>query len=729
VKITRRGFLITSGVAGAGLGLGFLLSDKKPFPHTVEGSFQPNAWLQILPNGDVIFQLDKAEMGQGVMTSLTTMAAEELDFEPEKIRIEMAGVHADYKNTAMATQITGGSTSVATTWAILPHAGATARTMLIEAAAKQWNVSANDCSTEPGVVINGKSGERLSYAELADAASQLKVPKNVQLKEKSEYRWLGKSIKRLDTRDKVLTQAEFGIDVDMPGLKAAVIARCPHFGGSVKSFNPASVKDKPGVIAVGEMHSGVAIVAETYWQARTAANGLEVEWNKGPLAGLDLKAIRQQHEKAIEEQEPYYFVESDDTDAAIEAADDSKVVQADYGAPYFHHSPMEPQNSTALYKDGKMEIWSPNQAPEIARAVAVHFTGLPHEDITLNTTLMGGGFGRRGYTDYVGEVAAIAKMYPGVPVKLVWSREDDMQHDYYRPASFHKLSASLNDEGMLDAWHHKIVSNSIAEGFCVELLSGVLPPWVPVHISRAIGKKVGDWSAGVDPSIADGAITPYTTSKKSVGIIHHDPGIPSGFWRSVGHSFNGFVIEGFMDEMAILAGKDPLQFRLDHLGEAPRLKGTLEKVRELSGWDEKKAGVFKGVAVHESFASYVAQVVEVVEENGKAKIQKVYCVADVGFALNPEIVKDQLVGGVVYGLTAALKAPVNIEDGRVVGSNFHDMPVLRANECPEIEVALIESLEDPTGVGEIAVPPIAPALGNALYAFNGKRQRELPFTL
>lgn len=734
MSITRRGFLIASGAAGAGLTLGFIFSEKKPYPNSIEGSFQPNAWLQILSNGDVIFQLDKAEMGQGVMTGLTSLIAEELDYEPAQVQVEMAEVHSDYKNSAMFTMITGGSTSIVTAWDTLREAGATARALLLQAAANTWGVKVTSCTTEPGVVINSADDSRLTYGELASRASELKAPASVSLKPANEYRWLGKSAARLDTEDKVLTQTQFGIDVDLPGMKVAVIVRCPHFGGKAEHFDAQSVLAMPGIHFVELMHSGIAIIGDSYWQARQAANALAVTWDKGPLTGLSSEDIREQHEQALHDNDPSYFIENGDVKAALESS--SKKIQAHYGVPLFHHSPMEPQNCTALYVTGKsaieknkMEIWAGNQAQEIARAMVRHFTDLKPEQIAIHTTFMGGGFGRRAYTDFVGEAAVLAKNHPNVPIKVLWSREDDMQHDFYRPASFHNLHASIDDDGNIDAWHHRIASNSIAKGYCVHLLSGVLPEWVPIAVARSLGQKMGELSVDYDTSIVDGALIPYRTTNKAVGIVFHDSGIPTGFWRSVGHSFNAFAVETMMDELAHLAKQDSIDFRLRHLDSASRLRGVLNRVRELSRWDESEADVFKGVAVHESFLSYVAQVVELVVEAGTVKIQKVYCVADVGFALNPDIVKDQLVSGIIYGLTAAIKAPVKIKDGRVDGSNFHDMPVLRANECPDIEVALIDSTESPTGVGEVGVPPIAPALGNALFVYNGHRQRELPFIL
>ncbi len=735
MKLTRRNFLIGSAAVGGGLVLGFKLSPEAEVPHTIAGSFQPNAWLQILPTGEVIFQCDKSEMGQGNMTGLTYIIAEELDFDPHQMKVEFAGIHKAFRNTELGVMLTGASTSIKTGWPLLRQAGASARKMLIEAAAKTWGVSASTLSTEPCFVVNPSSGDKLSYGELVGIAKDLSVPSDVKYKDVSEYRWLGKSSKRLDIESKVHTTATFGVDVDLPEVKVAVVVRSPYFGGKPQSYDAQALLQRNEIVSVFEIHSGIAIVADDYWQARKAANELfpNVEWDKGPMAGVSNATIEAAQKAKLDDPEdtPFYPHQDDDVQLTLDqTADDKKIIDVEYGAGFFHHSPMEPQNASALYNshENKMTIWAPSQSPEMSREVAHHFTLVPQENIEVKTTFLGGGFGRRGYVDFSGEAAAIAHKLPNQAIKLIWSREDDMQHDYYRPTSTHRLSGAVDSEGNISAYQHCMVSNSILNGFGGDLIATLLPTWVPTKLARSMGRGSAEMFYDYDITMAEGANPEYNIGKREIGLQFYNSGIPTGFWRSVGHSYTGFVKESMIDELAHLANMDPVQFRLKNMN-SPRLKVCLEKVIEMSDWGNKGDGVYQGISCHESFMSYVAQVADIVIEDGKAKIVKVYCVADVGFALNPEIVQDQLTSGIVYGLTAALKPHVKIEDGKVIGSNFHDMPVLRMNECPEMETAIIDSLEEPKGVGEISVPPIASAVSNALFAWNGVRQRQLPLSL
>lgn len=730
MKFTRRKFLIGTGVVGGGLVLGISLSGdgEGPVPKSIENSFQPNAWLQISTDGEVVFQLDKAEMGQNVYSALTTIIAEELDFDPAKITVQMAPPHSAFSNPVIGMQVTGGSTSVNTAWEPLRNAGASARSLLVTAAAQRWSVSAEQCSTDDGFVINKQSGERLSYGELAEAAKSLPVPEQVQLKDTADFKWLGKSNKRLDSREKTNGSAVFGVDVDLPNLKVAVVVRCPQFGGSVKSFSASTVENLSGVQKVFQIHNGVAIVADSYWQARQAANQLEVEWNKGPLAGLSSKKILEAQANFIEEPDELVdAVDEGDADSVIDAA--STVLSAEYSAPFLHHSSMEPQNCTALVSGDSCEIWAANQAPDIVRQMAAQFGGFDSKKVKVNSTFLGGGFGRRAMCDFAGEAAAIAKQLPDVPVKLIWSREDDMRHDFYRPSTLHRLSATLDDQGNLNAWRHRLASASIIKGFATTLAGGYLPTWLPEAMANGIGRMAGNFAAGSDVSMAEGTVIPYHVANKKVDVALYDPGIPLGFWRSVGHSHNAFVAESFADEMAHAAQQDPVEFRRKHLQEHPRHTGVLNAVAKAANWGKPAEGRYQGVAVHESFLSYVAEVVEVSLNDSGYKIERIVCAVDCGFVVNPDNVVAQIESAVVYGLSAALKPPVTIEDGRVVQSNFHDLPVLRINEVPPIEVVLINSPEAPTGVGEVGLPPLAPALANAIFAATGQRLRNLPLVL
>jgi isoquinoline 1-oxidoreductase subunit beta len=724
-SISRRKFLVATGVAGGGLILGLNLGCTPVIPHTREGSFQPNAWLQITPDGQVIFQLTKTEMGQGVFSSLPTVLAEELDYDPKKITIEMAGIHPEFADPATKVQLTGGSNSIASNWLVLREAGAGARAMLVAAAAKRWQISEKLCSTDDGQVIS-PDNNRLSYGELANDAAKVGEI-DFQLKPASQFRWIGKPDARLDSVAKSTGTAQFGMDIVRPNMKIAVVVRPPYFGGAVQSWDAGSVSGADGVNAAFAIHSGIAIVADSYWQARKAAKQLVVKWDKGPLAGLDSEAIRKGHQTALAEGEPHIAFEKGQLAPVIQRS--QNVVQAEYASPFAHHSPMEPQNATAIVTGKSCEIWAPSQTPDMSRALAAHFSGLNRDNITVHTPFLGGGFGRRGYPDFVGEVAAIAVGVPGTAIKLIWSREDDMQHDFYRPATYHGLQGALDEKGRLLAWQHKVVSTSIIQGLGVNLASTVLPSWVPSSTARSLGKLLGDTMAEADPTTAEGAHIPYDADNISIEQVLYDPGIRNGFWRSVGFSHNCFASESFMDEMAHKAGTDPVQFRLKHLAQSLRHINVLKLAAEKAQWGSPTNGLSQGVAVTAPFDSYCAMVADVSVQDKQYTIERIVAAVDCGIVINPDIVQAQVESAIIYGLTAATKAPVTIKDGAVEQSNFHDLPVMRINEIPLIEVYLVSSNEKPTGIGEIGVPGVAPALANALFAATGQRLREMPLIL
>ena len=725
MKLSRRKFIIGTGVIGGGLVIGFSLSDKPPIPGTLKNTFQPNAFLQITPENKVIFQLNRYEMGQGVFSSIPVLLGEELDYEPSEISSEFAGVHPDFAVGGM--QLTGGSTSIYTAWEPIREAGATARAMLISAAAQQWDVSEQNCSTTNGKVKNDITGELLSYGELALAASKQAAPNDIKLKKSEDYQWIGKELPRYDAKIKSDGTAVFGIDVQLPGLKTAVVVRPPQFGASVKSFDASNTKKSSGVIQVSLIHSGIAVVADSYWQAKKAAGLLVIEWQDGPLAKVSTDSIVAEQKQALKNGDRSAFEDIGEIDSAWDQA--AITIQAEYYSPYAHHSPMEPQNCTAVIKGDRCEIWVPTQGPDMVRSIAAHFSDIEQQNITVNTTFMGGGFGRRGYMDFAGEVAAIAKLMPGTPVKLVWTREDDMQHDFYRPSSYHGTKGALDSEGNLLAWQHDIVTASIVKGFAPEIMSTVLPSWVPSETARGLGKTVGGWVAGSIPINREGMNIAYLTPNMRLNSIHHDPGIPIGFWRSVGHSHTAFVAESFIDELAHSAKADPVEFRLRHLKDKPRHTAVLKLATEKAGWNQSAEGVYQGVAVHESFRSYAAMVIEVSINGSQYTIERVVAAVDCGRAINPDIVRSQVESAIIYGLGPATKAAITIENGAVVQSNFHDLPVVRMNECPNMEVYVVDSEEAPTGIGEIGLPPVAPALANALFSATGQRLRQMPLRL
>jgi len=724
MKLTRRRFLIGTGVAGGGLVLGFSLQDPVPVPGTRRGTFQPNAWLQITPDNQVIFQMARAEMGQGVHTGMATLIGEELDFDPARMTIELAGVHPDF--SLMMGQITGGSMSTRLSWDPLREAGAMARAMLIRAAAQHWNIHTDQITTDDGIVINRTTGDRLEYGRLADAAKTA-GREDYRLKPAGEYKWIGKSAPRTDSYLKSTGKAVFGMDVLLPDMKIAVVVRPPQFGSRVQSWDPDSVREQAGVYRAFEIHSGIAIVADGYWQARKAAGALQVHWTQGPLAGLDSAAIRRDQKRALAEEKPHVLAETGDIERGFLEAASS--LEAEYYTPFLHHATMEPQNATAVVHGETAEMWVPSQGPDLARAVAAHFSGLKQKNITVHSTFLGGGFGRRAYVDFAGEAIAIAKQIPGIPVKLIWSREDDMRHDFYRPANLHAVRGALNGKGEILAWEHRVAGSSIMKGYAPDMMSNILPSFVPVHIGRSLGRYAGKFIARRDPTLAEGAEIPYTAANLKISQVLSEQGIPVGFWRSVGHSHTAFAAESFMDEMAHAAGADPVDFRRHHLAGKPRHLAVLELATGKAAWGRPPTGISQGVAVHESFNSFVAMVIEVSVKGRRYTVERIVAAVDCGLVVNPDIVRAQTESAIVYGLSGCMKDTLTIKNGAVTQSNFHDLPVLRMDETPKIEVYPVNSTEPPSGIGEPGLPPVAPALANALFAATGKRLREIPLQL
>ena len=725
MKLTRRKFIVGTGIVGGGLAIGFSFSNKAHIPGTRQNTFQLNAFLQITPENEVIFQLNRYEMGQGVFSSIPVILGEELDFTPSDIISEFAGVHQDF--AVGGIQLTGGSTSIATAWEPIREVGATARAMLISAGAQLWGVGEEDCTTIDGKVTNRKTEEQFAYGKLAIDASKLPIPDKIKLKNPKDYRWIGRALPRHDAKIKSDGTAIFGIDVQLPGLKTAVVVRPPQFGSSIKTFDSSQAETSSGVIKILPIHSGIAVVAESYWQAKKAASELSIEWENGPLAGVSTESILTEQKQALRDGKQNTFEDIGQIDSAWSQA--TTTIEAEYLSPYAHHSPMEPQNCTAIVKDNSCEIWAPSQGPDMVRSVVAYFTDIDQENIRVNTTFMGGGFGRRGYMDFAGEVAAIAKLVPDTPVKLIWSREDDMQHDFYRPSSYHGTKGALDEKGNLLAWQHDIVTASIVKGFAPEIMSTVLPSWIPNEIARSVGSKIGDWVAGSIPINKEGMQIAYLAPNIRLNSIHHDPGIPIGFWRSVGHSHSAFVVESFIDELAHAAKADPVEFRLRHLKNKKRHTAVLNLAAKKAEWKQPSDGIYQGIAVHESFKSFAAMVVEVSINDSAYKVERVVAAVDCGRVINPEIIRTQVESAIIYGLGPATKTAVKIKSGAVIQSNFHDLPVVRINESPKMEVYIIESKEAPTGIGEIGLPPVAPALANALFQATGQRLREMPLRL
>jgi len=709
VNCSRRHFLKASALAGGGLILGVHIPGLNGLAKAAEqgiSTFVPNAFLRIAKDGSVTVMGNHSEMGQGAYTSGAMTIAEELDADWTKIRVEPAPVDPAYNHLVYGVQITGGSTSTWSEWDRLRKAGAAARHMLLTAAAQTWNVDPATCRTENGHVMHAGSQRRLSYGELVEKASTLTPPQNVTLKDPKDFKIIGKALKRLDTPDKTNGKAVFGLDVNVPGMLVAVVARPPVFGGTLKSFNADKTRAVPGVRHVVAIERGVAVVADGFWPAKLGREALEIVWDEGPLAALDSRTQRELYAGLAEKTGA---VARKEGDAVSGLSNATKTLEAIYDLPYLAHATMEPMNCVADVRADSCEIWVGTQFQSGDRDAAAKDTGLKPEQVKLHTTMLGGGFGRRSPLDshVVREAVQISKAVK-VPVKVIWTREDDMRGGYYRPRAYHTVSAGLDANGIPVAWQQRIVCQSIFVG----------TPFEPAIVKN-----------GVEETAVEGAADlPYDIPNLLVDWQQAPGGVPVFILRSVGHSHTAFVVETFMDELAHAAGKDPFEFRRALLDKHPRHKRVLELVAEKAGWGQALPdGRGRGLALHEAFGSFVAQVAEVsLSRQGSLRIHRVVCAIDCGPVVNPDIVHAQMEGGIVFGLTAALYGEITFENGRVKQRNFHDYPMLRINEMPEVEVHIVPSTEKMGGVGEPGVPPIAPAVANALFALTGKRIRQLP---
>ncbi|HMJ59268.1 MAG TPA: xanthine dehydrogenase family protein molybdopterin-binding subunit [Gemmatimonadales bacterium] len=696
----RRAFLQTAGGAGAALVIGFRIpgrGEQEPAP------FAPNAWLRISPDDSVLVIVDRSEMGQGVATSLPMLLAEELEADWSKVKIEFAPADKAYINPLFGLQGTGGSSSVRAAWTPLRKAGAAAREVLIAAAAQRWAVKTTECRAENGAVVHTKTKRRLRYGQLAARAATLPVPTDVPLKDPKDWRIAGKPTKRLDAAVKTNGRAKFGIDTWVPGLRIAVVARSPVFGGKVKSFDATAAKAVEGVRNVVQISSGIAVVATGYWPAKLGRDALKVEWDEGSVASVSSAGISAMFAERAGQASAAVAKHVGDPEGGLSGA--ATKVEADYEMPFLAHTTMEPMNATAHVRADGVDIWAPTQFQTGAQGIGAAIGGVPPEQVKVHTTYLGGGFGRRFELDFIQEALETSKAV-GTPVKVIWSREDDVRNGQYRPANFHRMRAGLGADGKPVAWSHRIVAPSI--------MARVFPNTV---------------QNGLDgEAVEGGAELPYTVPNLHVDYVLTDTGIPVGFWRSVNNSYNGFAVETFIDECAAAAKADPYEYRRALLANAPRHRGVLELAATKAGWGTPlPAGRARGIAVFKSFESFVAQVAEVsVSSAGEVRVHRVVCAVDCGMHVNPQTIEAQMQGGIVFGLTAALKGAITIDKGRVQQGNFNDYEMLRMNEMPVVEVYIVPSNEAPGGIGEPGTPPIGPAVGNAIFALTGKRIRKLP---
>ena len=691
-KINRRSFLRTGA---GGLVLGFYLPGSgRVAAQTAAGGSKLNAYVQVGADDIVTLFIHKAEMGQGTVTSLSMLLAEELECDWNKIRTEFPGVDRAY-GPLMGVF---GSMSIRTSWEMLRKAGASAREMLVQAAMQKWSADRSQCRVENGTVINTATNARLTFGSLAEAAAQLPVPANVSLKDRKQFRLIGTSPKRLDTPGKVNGKTKFGIDVRVPGMQYAVLARCPVFGGKVASFDATKAKAVPGVKQVVPISNGVAVIADNTWSAMEGRRALQVQFDEGANAGASSASIRKLFAD-LAEKPGAVARKQGDAEAALASA--GKRVEAVYEAPYLAHAPMEPLNCVAHVRPDGCEIWASTQIQTAAREIGAKITGLPSDKVQVHTMYLGGGFGRRGGADYIGEAVEIAKAV-GNPVKLTWSREDDLQHDTYRPASYSRFAAALDADGWPIAWTTRIACPSF-----------------------------GGLRNGVDRTGVEG-VADILYGIPNIQVEYHaaDAGIPVSYWRSVGYSQNTFFTESFVDELAAAGGKDPFELRRRLLAGAPRLLRALELAAEKSGWGKPlPAGQFRGIAVANNVGSFNAQVAEVSVNQGKLRVHRVVCAVDCGQVIHPRIVEQQIQSGIVYGLTAAMKGHITIDRGRVQQENYHQYEVLRIDEMPVVEVHIVPSQNPPGGIGEASTPAIAPAVANAVFAATGKRIRSLPIQI
>ena len=715
-----------------------------------EGDVALNGWIKIAADGAVVLAMPRSEMGQGIHTALAMLVAEELDVPLERVRLEQAGADSIYGNVAMLvaslpfhpldsegehkpTKIkmgqwlvgkvarelginaTGGSSSVADLWDPLRMAAATARSSLLQAAAAAWKVPVSEITVAQGVMQHA-SGKSAHYGQMAATASG-STPANIQAKARQNWKLIGQSTARTDIPAKVTGQATFGLDVRLPGMLFAAVQMCPMLGGTATSMDTKEALALKGVSKVvplgawGGGTAGVAVVGQSTWHARQGAQAIKVQWQAPATGALDTQRIQADLLKALNEDSGHTFHEQGVPSQAEKSA--ATRIDALYQAPYLAHATMEPMNCTARVKDGKVDIWAPTQVPQMARDMAAKVAKVDVTQVTVHVTQLGGGFGRRLEVDFVGQAVQVAMACEGQPVQLSWSREEDMKHDFYRPMHLAKFQASLDDKGQVSSLRIKSAGDAIS------------PRWM----ARAVPVLSGPIDMP-DKTTAEGLFDlPYGFASQHMSHVATKSGVPVGFWRSVGHSHNAFFSESFMDELAAATQQDPLAFRLNLLKDAPRYAAVLQLAADKAAWGKPlPAGRARGIALHKSFGSIVAQVAEVSLANGQIRVQRVVCAIDCGTVVNPGTVAQQMESSVVYALSAALYGKIDIVGGEVQQSNFADAPLLTLSQTPVVETHIVPSTRHPAGVGEPAVPPLAPAVGNALFALTGKRQRALPLT-
>jgi len=719
-------------VEGVGLLIGFAVPSvsssrrRDPRKDGEDVLFEPNAWIRISRDNTVTIIVGHSEMGQGVLTALSQIVAEELEADWHTVKSITAPAARVYKNPVMGSQMTAGSTSVSSSWQTLRQAAAQARQMLVSAAALKWGVPLAECRASRGRVLHLPTERQLTYGELVPEAAKQPRVRKIQFKGHESFNIVGKRMPRLDTPDKTRGMAVFGIDVQIPDLLVATVIHSPMIGATLKWFDPSHALRSPGVSHVLQIPSGLAVVADTFWQAFRGAKAIKASWDEKTVLELSSKDLwgRWRH---LGERRGRILRNDGNTLREISRAD--KIIEAAYELPFQAHACAEPMNCTAHAQPHRCDVWAPIQTQGMAQFTAARIARLPVSKVHVHTTFMGGAFGRRG-PDLVAEAVTISKSI-GKAVKVVWSREEDMRNDFFRPASYHLMKASLNNKGLPVAWLHRIVGPPTFERFLEEAIPAVFPDWMPKALRSALARPGSIFIKNfITPKLAgEGAagIT-YSIDNVRVEYLRDDPGIPVGPWRAVDVSTNTFAVESFLDEIANSGGHDPLDLRLELLRDSPKLSRVLAVAADSAGWGRPSPeGISRGLSVHDFHGTAVATVAQVsVEHDGKVKVHRVVCAVDCGIVINPGIVEAQVVGGIAFGLTATLKSKVTIRNGRVEQINFDSFPLLRMDEMPKVKVIIVPSSRSPSGIGEVSVPGIAPAVTNAIFASSGRRIRRLP---
>lgn len=712
-KLNRRAFVIGTATAGAGLALGLDLPFGGPaVVRAADGAPEVNAWVVIRPDDTVVIRIARSEMGQGTLTGLAQLVAEELECDWSKVTTEYPTPGQSVaRKRAWGDFSTGGSRGIRTSQDYVRKGGATARVMLIQAAANEWKVPASECKVSNGVITHTPSGKTTTYGKVAEAAAKLEPPADVKLKDPKDWTIAGKGLKRLDTSDKTTGKMVYGIDVKLPGMLNAAIKDCPVFGGKVKSFDEAKVAGMKGVkkvVQVGD--SAVAVVADTWWHAKTALDALPIVWDEGPNAKVSSETIATWLAEGLDNAQPAY-VGNQNGDAKAAIASAAKKVEAVYSYPYQNHATMEPMNATVLYTPDKCEVWCGTQNGEAAFAAALEASGLPAEKVDVHKLMLGGGFGRRGMTDYVRQAVAIAKQMPGTPIKLLWSREEDMQHGKYHPITQCKLTGAFDADNNLVALHYRLSGQSILFSVRPEALQNGMDPAAFQGVAQAGEAAIG-----------------YSVPNLLVEHSMRNPHVPPGFWRGVNVNHNAIYMECFMDELALAVGQDPLEFRRKLMGKHPKHLAVLNAVAEKIGWGTPAPqGVYRGIAQVMGYGSYVAGAAEIsVTDGSKVKVHRIVASTDPGYVVNPAQVERQIAGSFVYGLSALFYGGCTVKDGRIEQTNFDTYNSMRINEMPKVESVMVPSGGFWGGVGEPTIGVAAPAVLNAYFAATGKRIRSFP---